>query len=83
MIAEELDEPAGDYEHMGFWKPHSDRSGEKRTEFVGKFLAMFDNDPSKSIRSIARDMGVSEFLIRQQVVHEDIRYFSYNLIGLV
>ena len=40
---------------------------------------MINNDPSKSIRSIARDIGVSEFLIRQ-VEHEDISYFSYKMI---
>ena len=39
---------------------------------------MIDNDPRKSNRSITRDLGVSEFLIRQ-VVHEEIRYFSYKL----
>ena len=48
---------------------------------VGKKLQnLLETDiyPSKSIRSITRDMEVSEFHIRQ-VVHEDIRYFSYNL----
>ena len=44
-------------------------------EFLGEIKAMIDNNPSKSIRPIDRDMGVSEVLIRQ-VVHEDIRYFS-------
>ena len=38
---------------------HSDK---KRSEFLGKIL--IDNNPSKSIRSIARDMEVFEFLIR-------------------
>ena len=32
---------------------------------------MIDNDPSKSIRSIAKDMRVQEILIKQ-VMHEDI-----------
>ena len=36
------------------------------------------HDSSKSIRYIARDIGVSEFLIRQ-LVHGDIQYFLYNL----
>ena len=39
---------------------------------------MTDNDLSKSIMSIARDIGVSEFLIKLEV-HEDIRYFSYKI----
>ncbi|CAI9715722.1 Hypothetical predicted protein [Octopus vulgaris] len=39
---------------------------------------MIDTDPSKSIRSITRDMRVSVFLNRQ-VVHEDIRYSSYKM----
>ena len=39
---------------------------------------MIDNDPSKSIRFIVRDMEVSEFLIRQ-VVYEYIQYFLYRM----
>ena len=39
---------------------------------------MIDNDPNKSVRSLARDMGQSEFLIKQ-VVHEDNRHFSYKM----
>ena len=39
---------------------------------------MIDNDLSKSIMSIAMDIEVSEFLIRQ-VVHEDIHYFSHKM----
>ena len=38
---------------------------------------MIDNDLAKSISSIARDIGMSEFLMRQ-VVHEDIQYFWYK-----
>ena len=38
---------------------------------------MIDNNPSKSIKSIAT-VRVSEFLIRQ-VVHENIQYLSYKL----
>ena len=41
-------------------------------KFVSEIQAMFN---SKSIRSIIRDMGMFEFLIRQ-VVYEDIWYFS-------
>ena len=39
---------------------------------------MIDNDHRKSIRSIANEMGLSAFLIRQ-VVHEDIWYFSNKM----
>ena len=47
-------------------------------KFVAEIQAMIDNDPSKPIRSIARNMEISEFLIRQ-VVHEDVWYFSYKM----
>ena len=51
-----------------------------RKEFPNLLLrsTMIDNDPRKSIRYIPRDMGVSKFLI-SQIVHEDIRYFSYKM----
>ena len=39
---------------------------------------MIDNNPSKSVKSVVSDMGVSEFLIRQ-VVHEDIQYSLYKM----
>ena len=39
---------------------------------------MIYKDPSKSIKSIVRAMGVSEFLIKQ-VEHEDICYFSNEM----
>ena len=71
-IRKELEESNGDYEGTAARKLPSNRSDKKRTpEFVGEIQTMIGNDPSKSIRSIARDMGVSEFLIRQ-VVHKDI-----------
>ena len=71
----------GDYKDVAALKPHSSLSDKKTTsEFVVDIQAMIDNDPSKSIRFIARDMGVSEFLIRQ-VVHVDIQYFSYKMIN--
>ena len=64
---------------MAIRKPHSDCSDEKRTpKFVGEIQVTIDNDSCKSISSIARDMGVFEFLTRQ-VVHEEIRYFSYKI----
>ena len=47
-------------------------------EFVGEFQTIIDNDFSKSISSIARDIGVSEFHIRQGV-YENIQYSSYKI----
>ena len=38
---------------------------------------MTDYNPSKSIRSITRNMVVSEFI--RQVVYEDIQHFSYKM----
>ena len=41
-------------------KPHFDCSDKKRTpEFVGEIQAVMNNDPSRSIKSITRDIGVS------------------------
>ena len=74
-IRKGLNESNGDYEGTAAKNSHSD---EKRTsEFVGEIQARMNNDPSKLIRSIARDMGVCDFFI-WQVVHEDIWYFSYK-----
>ena len=51
----------------------------KRTlKSLGVIQAIINNDPSKSIRSIAKDVGVSDFLIHQEV-HEYIHYFSYKI----
>ena len=65
------------YEGTAARETHSARSDEKKTsEFVSEIKTMTDNDPSKSMRAIARETGVSELLIRQ-TVHEHIRYISY------
>ena len=57
----------------------SELSNEKRSpEFVGEFQAMIDNNPSQSIRSIARNMGMLELLIKY-IVNEDFEHFSYKL----
>ena len=74
-----LDKSHGGYEVTVARKPHSIHSDQNRTpKFVGEILAMINNNPSKSFRSIAVNMGVSKFLIRQ-VVHEEIQYFSYKM----
>ena len=49
-----------------------------RSKFVGEIQAMIDNDSSKSNRSIARDIGVSKFLIRR-LMRENIQYFPYKM----
>ena len=68
-----------DYEGAAARITHSARSDKKKTpEFVGEIKTMIDNDSSKSMTGIYRDMGVSEFHIRQ-TVHEEIRYFSYKM----
>ena len=50
---------SSDYEGMTAWKPLSHHSNKERTP------KLVDNNPSKSIRSIARDRRMSEFHIRQ------------------
>lgn len=48
----------------------------KTTQFIQQIQAIVDENPSKSIRALARDLKVSEGLVRR-VVHEDLRYKSY------
>ena len=61
-----LDESNGNYESTAARKSHSDCSEKKITpKCVGEIQAVIDNDSSKLIMSTVRDMGVSEFLIRQ------------------
>ena len=72
-LGKKSDESNGDYEDTATQKCHSD-SFDKRPEFVGEIQNMIDNAPCESIRSIARYMGVSEFLTKQ-IVHEEVQYF--------
>ena len=61
-IQTELDDSDGDYEGLATWKPHFDRYDWKRTpEFVGEIQVMIVNDPSKSIRSSTKGIGVTDF----------------------
>ena len=61
-------------------KPHSDHSHQKRTpKFVAEIHITIDNDPSKSIGTLARNMGVSAGFFTSDLVHEDIQYFSYTM----
>ena len=59
-------------------QPHSDYSEKKRTEFVIDVQAMMTTIPASQIRSITRDMGVSDFLIRL-IVNDNINYFSFKM----
>ena len=59
------------------WAKHKPRSDTVRTpQFVQQVQDIIDEDLSKYIRDISRDLQVSECTIRH-TVHEDIRYKSY------
>ena len=58
--------------------PQFDRSDKRTHEFITEIQSMIDNNPSRSNTSIARDMEVSELLIRK-VGNENIWYFSYKM----
>ena len=63
-IRKELEESTVDYEGTAVWKSHYSPSDKKRIPgFVGEIQAMMD----EFFRSIARQIGVAEFLIRQVV----------------
>ena len=69
----------GDYEAIAQRSTHKQRSDSVRTpEFVAKVQKMIGIDPDKSIRSIARDLGRSESMIRTYVL-EELRFKSYKM----
>ena len=58
-LEKELEESNSDYRGTAAWKHQFDCSDNKRIhKFVCAIQLMIDNDPSKSIRSIAKDMSV-------------------------
>lgn len=58
-------------------KKHSQRSDTIRTpEFIPNVQNIIDENPRRSMRSIAKELQVSEWTIRA-VVHQNIRYKSY------
>jgi hypothetical protein len=62
----------------------SDRKVHRRTSdtldasIVTKLQALVDQDPGRSMRSLARKLKISEFVIRKKMM-QDIRYKSYAL----
>ena len=59
-------------------KQHRRRSDAHSQEMVDRVQELINEDPGRSMRKIAEDLEVSEFLIRH-IVKEDIRYKSYSL----
>ncbi|XP_025161974.1 uncharacterized protein LOC112590242 [Harpegnathos saltator] len=75
-VRRELEASASDVETVAKRKKHEERSDTtKNTQFVQQVQEIVDESPSKSMRAIARDLNVSESLIRR-VVYEDLRYTS-------
>ena len=68
-----------DFEAVAERKDHNRRSDTIRDrEFIMQVQEMVNNDPSKSMRAMARDLDVSEHCIRSCLM-EDIRYKSYRM----
>jgi transposase len=59
-------------------KQHKRRSDARDVNFVQLVQEMISEDPGRSMRSMARELEVSDSTIRR-VVEEDIRYKSYAL----
>ena len=60
-------------------RKHTPNSDTVRTpQFVQQVQNIIDEDLSKSIRALSRDLQVSECTIHR-IVHEDIRYKSYMM----
>ena len=76
-VRKELEASDGNVSPVAKRKKHCQRSDTTRTpEFIRHVQNIIDEDPRKTIRSIAKDLQVSEGTIRN-VVHKDIRYKSY------
>jgi len=78
-VRRELEASDGNMESVAKRKKHETRSDKVRTSrFVQKVQGIIDEDPSKSIRAISKDLQVSECTIRR-IIHEDIRYKCYTM----
>ena len=75
-VRNEVEASDGDLSLVAKRKKHSKRSDIKRTEeFVQNVMDIIKEDPSKSMRAIAKQLNVAESTVRR-VVNEDIRYNS-------
>ncbi|QQP52144.1 Transposable element tcb2 transposase [Caligus rogercresseyi] len=54
------------------------RSDAHDDDIVDNIQQIIDKDPGRSMRGIARELSVSDFLVRK-IVKQDIRYKSYSL----
>ena len=73
----ELEAPDGNVESVTRRRKHKLRLDTVRTpQSVQQVEDIINEDPSKFIRAISRDLQVSECTIRR-ILHEDIRYKSY------
>jgi transposase-like protein len=59
-------------------KKHKRRSDALGNDFVESLQVLLDQDPGRSMRSLARELGVSARTVRRKV-EQDIRYKSYAL----
>ncbi len=58
-------------------KIHMKKSDSRGVDIVAR-LQELDQDPSRSMRSLARELDISEFVVRKKMA-QDIRYKSYAL----
>jgi hypothetical protein len=59
-------------------KAHKKRSDSLGVDIVARLQELVDQDPSRSMRSLARELNISEFVVRKKMA-QDIRYKSYAL----
>ena len=78
-VRRELETSHGNVESVARRRKHKPLSDTVRTpQFVQQVQGIIDEDPSKSIRVISRNLQVSECTIHP-IVHEDIWYNSYMM----
>ena len=78
-VRNQLEKSRGDYEAVAKRSDHQRRSGCLRTaKFINRVKNAIDKDPGKSTRAIAKNMRMSEALIRR-CVSEDLSFKSYKM----
>ena len=76
-VKRSLDESGGDVPSVAKRKRHSRRSDAVRDDdFIARVKNIVDDDPSKSIRAIARELQVHHKTV-WRCIHEDFRNSSY------